>query len=56
MNMFSKNESCTGIFQLFKEYQNVLRNDNGDMSGLWMSYIGMMEILFDLISVLREGN
>ena len=51
-----KSKSCTRIFQLFNEYQNVLRNDNGNISCFRMSYIDMVEILFGLIRVLREGN
>ena len=51
-----KNKSCTRIFQLFNEYQNALRNDNGELSCFWMSYIYMVKILLDLNNVLREGN
>ena len=51
-----KNESCTRIFQLFNEYQNALRNDNGELSCFWMSYIDMLEILLGLIRASREGN
>ena len=51
-----KNESCTRIFQLFNEYQNALRNDNGELSCFWMSYIDMVEILLGLIRTSREGD
>ena len=51
-----KNESCTRIFQLFNEYQNVLRNDYGELSCFMMSYIDMVEILLCLIRASREGN
>ena len=48
--MFSKTKAVQ-----VNEYQNVLRNNNGELSCFWISYIDMVEILFGLIRASKEG-
>ena len=44
------------LFKLFSIYLSVLRQENGDLSQFWMSYIDMVEIVLGLIRASREGN
>ena len=42
--------------ELFGEYLDYLRNDNGNLSAFWMSYIDMVDIVLNFIRSTREGN
>ncbi|KAL8625537.1 hypothetical protein ACOMHN_014626 [Nucella lapillus] len=45
------------ILDLWDEYLQHLRHDNGDLSAFWMSYVDMVEdILLGLLRASREGN
>ena len=45
------------IFILWNTFLDYLRNENGDLSSFWMSYIDMMEgTLLNLQRASREGN
>ena len=48
--------SSTEVFQLFEEYMDCLRHENGKLSAFWMSYIDIVEILLGLLRATREGN
>ena len=52
-----KIKSCTRKVQLFNEYQNVLINNNVEITCFWMSYmyIDMVEILINQIRALKGG-
>ena len=43
------------IMQLFHQYLDLLRNDNGNLSSFWMSYVDMVEIILGLLRSLREA-
>ena len=42
--------------QLFHQYLDLLRNDNGKLSSFWMSYVDMVEIILGLLRSSREGD
>ncbi|KAK3713975.1 hypothetical protein QZH41_005644 [Actinostola sp. cb2023] len=44
------------ITELFSVYLDYLRCDNGNLSGFWMTYVDMVEIMLNLIRASREGN
>ena len=44
------------IMQLFHQYLDLLRNDNGKLSSFWMSYVDMVEIILGLLRSSREGD
>ena len=44
------------IMKLFDIYLNYLRQDNGQLSTFWMTYIDMVEIILGLLRASREGN
>lgn len=44
------------VMELFENYLNYLRNENGPLSSFWMTYIDMVELLLGLIRSNREGN
>ena len=44
------------IMQLFHQYLDLLTNDNGKLSSLWMSYVDMVEIILGLLRSSREGD
>jgi hypothetical protein len=44
------------VMELFENYLNYLRNENGPLSSFWMTYIDMVELLIGLIRSNREGN
>ena len=52
----SKGDTFITISTLFKDYHGHLRSDNGSMSGFWMSYIDIVEILLNLLQASQEGN
>ena len=49
LNDFRSEESCVRIFHLFNVYLDFLRNENGDLSTMWMSYIDMVDVVPGLI-------
>ena len=50
-------ESLLQVFQMWNEFLEYLRRDNGQMSAFWMSYIQIVgDVLLGLIRTSREGN
>lgn len=49
------NASYIRIVHLFQQYHDFLRNDNGSLSGFWMSYLDMVEILLGLGGQQEKG-
>ena len=50
-------ESLLQVFQMWNEFLEYLRRDNGQMSAFWMSYIQIVgDVLLGLIRASREGN
>jgi len=42
-------------FKLWKQFQDHIRHDNGDLSSFWMSYLDIVEtILLALLGTIRE--
>ena len=56
LNDFLSQESSVRIFHLFNVYLDYLRNENGALSTMWMSYIDMVDVVLGLIRASREGN
>ena len=56
LNDFRSEESCVRILHLFNLYLDFLRNENGDLSTMWMSYIDMVDVVLGLIRASREGD
>ncbi|KAG0724550.1 hypothetical protein GWK47_040369 [Chionoecetes opilio] len=50
-----ESESCTHILKLFQVYLETLR-ENTTSPAFWMSYLGMVEIMLDLVRASREGT
>ena len=49
--------SLLQVYQLWDQYLQYLRTENGDLSAFWMSYIDIVEdVLLGLIRASREGN
>ena len=50
-------QSLEELYQLWDQYLQYLRADNGDLSAFWMSYLDIVEdVLLGLIRASREGN
>ena len=50
-------ESLLQVFQMWNEFLEYPRRDNGQMSAFWMSYIQIVgDVLLGLIRASREGN
>lgn len=48
-NATLKSEPCKMILDLFMDYLNVLRNERGQPTAFWMTYIKMVETLLGLL-------
>jgi hypothetical protein len=56
LNEVMAHPSCARILVLFNRYLDFLRQENGDLSSFWMSYIDMVEVVLGLIRSSREGH
>lgn len=50
------NSACSQLIDLFNQYLDYLRHDNGKLSSFWMSYIDMVDIVLGLLRGSREGD
>ena len=50
------NSACSQIIELFNQYLDYFRHDNGKLSSFWMSYVDMVDIALGMVSGSREGD
>ena len=55
-NSLLNSPSCVKVVDLFNNYLDFLRYNNGDLSAFWMSYIDMVEVVLGMIRASREEN
>ena len=56
MNDITNETSFVKVAELLSEYLQHLRNGNGTLSTFWMSYIDIVEVLFNMIRASREAD
>ena len=56
LNAALTNDSCIEIMDLFVAYQDVLRQNSGQLVQFWMIYSDMVEVLLGLLRADREGD
>ena len=56
MNDTTNETSFVKVAELLSKYLQHLRNGNGTLSTFWMSYIDIVEVLFNMIRASREAD
>ena len=51
-----KSQAYSEFIVLYDKYPDYLRNSNGKLCSLWMSYLDIVETLLNLLRASREGN
>ena len=49
-------QAIAEVHELWSQFLQHLRSENGDLSTFWMSYIDVVDVLLGLIRASREGN